>query len=431
MRSPLEPPLVELTNETWTEFVNAGITIPTDPGAAAEIAAEVPTDTAWAKQQAAQRGTGGDQMDKLIQLALGAPGFGELLRIFRRHPKDTATFEHGLRKNKLETLWDAYLEELQIERLDPAVIALGIVRDTIPDPGLQTGAHSTEGSDIEQGPQFAGDVLAEFFAGGITPDRARVMVDNIGLPMPPVRAANAYFRKIINKASYYLSVAQSDSRPAWADAILEEARQILTAHDWVELHLRGYIDQQAMYDGVSLHGMSPEDADRLFRVLGRPLTAHQITTGLARGAKFNPLPGELTDPYEAAAHESNVKPSYYALWIANRYNYPSLFQLNNLVKGNAISADVARDWAAKDGYAPEVLDAMHTFWAAEEAKAGGTTGTKPKTYTYSNLHQAWRTGIFTDAQALAELEALGYPSAKAQTLLSIWKAAPPTSGVPA
>jgi hypothetical protein len=168
--------------------------------------------------------------------------------------------------------------------------------------------------------------------------------------------------------------------------------------------------------------MSTEDTDIIFQNAGRPLVAHQITTGLARGGVFMPEPNEQTDPYQAAVRESNVKPSYYDLWFANRYSYPSLFQLNALVKGNAITADTAKDWAQKDGLAPEVVAALYTFWQGEQATAAGGTTTKPKTFTYSQIHQAWRHSVFTDAQALTELESIGYPTARAQTLLATWKA---------
>jgi hypothetical protein len=117
-----------------------------------------------------------------------------------------------------------------------------------------------------------------------------------------------------------------------------------------------------------------------------------------------------------------VKPSYQELYIASqKYSYPSLFQLNALVKSNAITADVAKDWATKTGLAPEVVDALFTFWSGEQA-GPSTTGTKPKVYTYSQIHAAWRSGVFTDAQAISELESIGYPPARAQTLLTTWKA---------
>jgi hypothetical protein len=358
-----------------------------------------------------------------------SPGVAAGIDLIRRGQLPPAKFLDVLQRNGLEDEFvTAYQAAVVNSRtpfdvpLDPAVIALGIVRDTIPDPGLQVGAHDTSGSDIPQGDQFSGDVLAEFAAGGIDTDRARVMVQNIGLPMPPVRAASAHFRGIINLASYYLSVAQSDSRPAWADAILEEARQILTAHDWVELRLRGWVTADQMYAGTALHGMSQADTDLLFKVLGRPIPNHQITTGLARGGTYNGDTSGIAPEYLKSYQESNTRPEWYSLEYANRYSYPSLFQLNALVKANAISADTAKEWATKEGLAPEVVDALFTFWQGEQGATTGVAPAKPKAFTYSQIHAAWSHGLFDDGQALAELEAIGYPAARATTLLDTWKA---------
>jgi hypothetical protein len=222
-------------------------------------------------------------------------------------------------------------------------------------------------------------------------------------------------------------LVEGRSRGEWAPAFEADAAAIPTPLAFVENHLRGYSDQNAMLTGTARHGMSAADTMVEFQNAGRPLVAHQITTGLARGGVFHPEPGELTDPYQAAVQESNVKPSYYDLWIANRYTYPSLFQLNALVKANAITADTAKEWATKEGYAPEVIDALHTFWQGEQAGSSGTTGTKPKSYTYAQIHAAWSHGVFTDAQALSELATIGYSAAKAQTLLSTWKAQKPAT----
>jgi hypothetical protein len=407
------------------------VTKPLEPGDAAEIVAEDVELTGWGADQANQTGIGTAQFDALVQAVLNSPGVAELLTLWRRGEITDADVSHGLRKNRLESRWDKGLKALKNAKLPPAVAALAAVRGLIDAEGTLPVAPPTETGKVPAFPVYPISGKDAAHAVGLTDDEYAVMVGINGRPMSLHEAASAYFRGIIEQADYYRAVSEGDTRNEWRDAILDQAREILTAHDWVELNLRGYISQEEMYAGTALHGMSQEDSDRLFRVLGRPLTVHQITTGLARGAKFNPIPGELTDPYEASVHESNIKPSYYELAIANRYNYPSLFQLNTLVKGNAITADQAADWANKDGYAPEVVTVLHDFWTKEQASAGGTGTTKPKTFTYSQIHQAWKTGQFTDAQALAELESIGYPAAKAQTLLSIWKASPPTSGVPA
>lgn len=408
LEKPLEPPLQELTNETWRAAVAAGATVPLEADAAAEIVAEDVELQSWGADQAAQTGIGGAQFAALVQAVLNAPGMGELLQILRRNPDKTDLFAHGLRKTRLETAWDSVVADLANVKLSPQQIALGIVRSVIPDDNLLVRKLDTSDSNIPQYTPLDLDPIKEAAASGIDRERLRGMVGEIGLPMAAISAAQAKFKGILTLGGFYQAIEEGDTRPEWADAILDNARQILTAHDWVELHLRGYIDAGQMYIGTALHGMSTADTDRLFRVLGRPLTVHQITTALARGAQFNPIEGELTDPYEASVHESNVKPSYYEMAIANRYNYPSLFQLNTLVKGGAIDAATAADWATKDGYAPEVITALTTYWKSIETK-----GPTVKKLTNATIRSAWKKGNLTREQALADLEGNGLSAADA------------------
>jgi hypothetical protein len=412
LEKPLEPPLQELTNETWRAAVAAGATVPLEADAAAEIVAEDVELQAWGADQAAQTGIGGAQFAALVQAVLNAPGVSELLTLWRRGEITDNDFEHGLRKTRLESRWDTGLKALKAAKLSPQQLALGIVRSVVKDPGLLAVTLDTSDSNVAQYPEYPGDALEEAAAAGINADQLRVMVGEVGLPLAAGGAAQAFFKGILTRGAYNQAILEGDTRPEWADPLLENARQILTAHDWVELHLRGYIDVDAMYDGTALHGMSTADTDRLFQVLGRPLTVHQITTALARGAQFNPIEGELTDPYEASVHESNIKPSYYELAIANRYNYPSLFQLNTLVKGGAIDAATAADWATKDGYAPEVVTALTTYWKSIE-----TTTAKPKKLTNATIRSAWKKGNLTREQALADLEGNGLSAADAAIYL--------------
>lgn len=412
LEKPLEPPLQELTNETWRAAVKAGVTVPLEPDAAAEIVAEDVELQAWGADQASQTGIGGAQFAALVQAVLNAPGMGELLQILRRHPDATADFEHGLRKTRLETRWDKYLLDLAKAKLSPQQLALGIVRSVVRDPGFLPVTLDTSDSNVAQYPVYPGDTLEEAAAAGIDPDQLRVMVGEVGLPMAAIAAAQAFFRGILTKGAYYQAILEGDTRPEWADSILDYARQITTAHDAVENTIRGYSDQATMLKRAARHGMSAEDAMILFQNAGRPISPHQITQALARGAKFHPEAGELSDPYEASAHESNVKPSYQEFYAALRYNYPSLFQLNTLVKGGAIDAATASDWATKDGYAPEVITALTTYWKSIES----ATPAKKK-LTNATIRSAWKKGNLTEPQALADLEANGLTASDAAIYL--------------
>ena len=420
----LEPYVQELKNETWAHTPS----LPLDPDVMAQGVAEHKLTLATGQSEAALTGISNSAFASLVTVMKKSPAVAEGVRLIRRGQLAPSEFLTVLQRAGLEDEFITAYQKAAVNGLapweaplDPSVLAVGAVRSTVDSQDLLVVDLDTSGSNVARYTPAALDIIAEAAANGVDKERLRVMVGNVGLPMGSEAAARAEFRGIITKGAFYQAILEGDTRPEWADSIYEFSRQIITAHDYVELHLRGYISQQQMYDGTALHGMSTDDTDRLFQVLGRPLTVHQITTGLARGGTFQPIPGELTDPYEASVHESNIKPSYYDLAIANRYSYPSLFQLNALVKANAITADVAADWATKDGLAPEVVTALHTFWAGEQSSTTGGATTKPKQFTYSQIHAAWSHGLFTDADALTELEAIGYPAARAQTLLDTWK----------
>jgi hypothetical protein len=420
----LEPLLQALRNETWPQYPDR----PLEPADAADVVAEGFITEKQGAAEAGLTGTSATRFGHLAESARAAPALSEARELVRRKKLTTAQLHLAYRKAKIDPQWFAALDVLLDTPLSPQVAALAAVRGLIDDEGTLPVSPPTETGKIPPFPVYPISGKAAAAAVGLSEDAYSVMVGINGRPMSLHEAASAYFRGIIELPDYYRAVSEGDTRNEWRDAILEQARQIITAHDWVELNLRGYISPAEMYAGTANHGMSKEDTDRLFQVLGRPLTVHQITTGLARGGAFHPIPGELTDPYEASVHESNIKPSYYELAIANRYSYPSLFQLNALVKSNAITADTAKDWATKDGLAPEVVDALYSFWQGEQAGSSTGGGPKPKTYTYSQIHQAWSHGVFTDAQALSELESIGYPAARAQTLLATWKKQAPADG---
>ena len=431
MRSPLEPPLAELTNETWLTFTEKGISKPPDAQTLAEGVAQGQVKESDARTWAAWQGIGKDQFTALISIANVGPALGYAYEAWRRGFLSDTEFQTALKRQGIEQQWFASLIKLKARLVDLPTLANGIQRGLITSPFPLPYDPTPGQGKIPAYPVTNIDAAKEAQGLGYYGDELQLEVGLAGNPPGPEGLFRARWRGAIDDADVTRGLVEGRSRAEWLPAFEADARQVSTPHDAVENHLRGYSQASDMYARTARHGMSQDDTNILFQNAGRPLVAHQITTGLARGAAFHPEPGELTDPYQAAVQESNVKPSYYDLWIANRYTYPSLFQLNQLVKAGAITPDVAKDWANKDGYAPEVQDALHAFWVQQAGSAGGTTATKPRAYTYSQIHQAWRNNVFTDAQALTELESIGYPTAKAQTLLATWKqtvANTPTGG---
>src|SRR5439155_5220509 len=141
-----------------------------------------------------------------------------------------------------------------------------------------------------------------------------VMVGEIGLPMSPQQAASALFRQLVldngrtfSREDYNRAILEGDIRPEWGDAILHQARAILSPNQYTELQLRGFVDATERRRLVGKHGMSAADSDRLLDVLGRSIPVHQITTGLARGGVCPGNYGKVPSPYRQTIQRSNIR----------------------------------------------------------------------------------------------------------------------------
>ena len=412
----LEPAAVTISQDAW----NAAPVRRIPPDIAAAVAAESIAAYNDMASEASYDGWDASRFAYLYHVNLVAPGSGELLTMLRHGTINPGNFSHGLRKNKLEPMWDDAIAELQTQRLDPAQLALGVVRSTVKDPGLLVVTLDTEGSTIPPYPQWPGDTLAEFAAGGVDADRARVLVGSVGLPMSPQQAASAAFRRIINRQAFNLSILEGDIRPEYADAIFEQARQIPTAHDFVEGYLRGVQTQQEMYDGSALHGMTQANTDLLYEITGRPISTHQITTGLARGGNYPSQYSDVPEPYQDAIRRSAIRPEYADLDYANRYSYPSGFQIKSEapVMGEALTEQTLLEI----GWKPELAKFFATKWSAG---TGTTTAadphvTKAQNQLWTTVHTLHKKGEITDAQATAALPSAGVDPATIPAILAIW-----------
>jgi hypothetical protein len=412
MRSPLEPPLVELTNETWGRFVDSGITVPTEPGDAAEIAAERVTDRQWAKDQAKQRGYGGEQMDKLIDAVQNAPDLGTLYSLWRRDEISDAQFIHGLRKARLEDQWDAPLERLKSDRLSPEDVARMIQRGLIPDPGILPVGPPGGTGNVPAFPVFNIDADTEARAHGIDHERLSALTGLVGNPMGPHEAAQAEFRGILTDDDFRRAIAEGNTRNEWADAIREQSRQIPSVTNYVEAFVRGWITEAEMNAGTARHGMTPEDTHTEFLIHGRPLSWHQVFIGLRRGGVYDGPTGGIDPAFLKALRESNIRPEWYSLAWAQRFTYPAAFVLRALVQGGDLTAAEGEQILLFEGWEPTLAKTVTAKWAQGSSAAA-------KEATASDVLTLYDSGHITQAEAHTELVALGYDAAEATKKIEV------------
>jgi hypothetical protein len=418
----LDPAGTALEQQAWKDAlaVDSGLGRAFDPQTAAAIVAETVDQLSWGEGEAAQTGMTTERFGLLVKEVYAAPGLGELFPMWRRGTITDAEFLHGLRKAKLPTEWDKGLTDLRDERLDPAIIATSIQRGIMHDPGvLPVGPPSAVGK-VPPMPVVALDTLKEAAASGMNEERLAVLARIVGLPASPDLAARMVFRAIIDRVDFDRAVSEGNTRNEWAPFLFEGFREILTAHDYVELRLRGWIDDPAMYAGTGLHGMSKTDTDLLFKVLGRPITTHEVTTGKARGGTYNGPIGSIPTPYLKAMEESNLRPEWYDLHYANRYTYPSAFVIRSLAQTGELAPADVKQTLLDIGWSPDFAAKVTTAWT------GGTKGTANKHVTsaetglFTVLRKAYVNDEATEAQAAPILTELAIPEADHARIFALW-----------
>jgi hypothetical protein len=239
----------------------------------------------------------------------------------------------------------------------------------VPDQGLVLGEQPTPPFKVDAYPVQPINAIDEAAGSGYDEKRLHTLVGLQGLPMGPHEAAQAYFRGIIEHGDYIRAFNTSNMRNEWAQAILDQTRQIPTARDFFENALRGYHDLTWAQEQAQRHGMSEADALVIYQNQGRPMNIHQITQALARGAKFNPEPGEIKDPYLASIVEGPVKPGYYELAESLKYVNPSVFAIRSLAESGVWDEAKTATRLKWSGWLPADADEVAKAWTSKAAAA--------------------------------------------------------------
>lgn len=408
LRRPLEPGLQDLTNQAWKRHPS----VPLDAFLLAEGVSQGQVAYEWAQNEAENTGISKARFDTLVNIANTGPGVGEAYRLWRRGILTEAGFRRAVKRAGLEQEWIEALVKAKDDVLDPGQLAAAIHRGLIPDPGLLKGEQPSGPRKVAQYPVYPIDAVKEAAASGYDHDRLGVLVGLQGLPMGVIEAAHAYYRGIITHGDYIAAFNESNNRNEWANAVLEYARQLPTARDFMENALRGHHDFDWAAKQAERFGMTRDDAFVIYQNQGRPLNLHQITQALAWGAEYKPAPEDKKDPWEQAVYLGAVRPEYYDMQEALKYNLPSAFFFRLLQQTGVLSPEEAVKWYLRLGWPPELAELVAAAFAKQ-------TGGAAKDLTVSEVQALYESGRWTQAQALARLEELGYSAADAQLKLDV------------
>lgn len=414
----LTPEATLIGQDSWhaaqTRRINAEL--------AAAIAAEDIAAYDVLRDEATYSGVDESRFAYLYHFNLTAPGMGELLTMLRRKTINPGNFTHGLRKNKLEPMWDDALADLANQKISATDLAYMIVRGVLPDEGLLPGNLPTQAEKLQLPPQLPLNPVTEAQKTGWDQERLAAMVARSGLAMAPGMAAQANFRGILTDNDYLLTIARGDLFPAYADPVLEVSRAIPTPVDYAEAWLRGYRTQQEAEDGAGLHGMKPGHLDLLHLIRGRPVPVHQVVTGLARGGVYPSLYTDVPEPYRDAIRESDIKEPWASIAYHNRFTYPSAFVLRNLAQSGDLGGQAEVEQVLLEiGWKPSFAKQVSTAWTGGATVADKHV-TKAETSLWTTTHKSYVAHEITDADATTALGAAGVSAAVVPAVLNLWQA---------
>lgn len=415
----LEPAIEVPKQQAWLSAPNKVL----DAATVARLVAQggIPLD-ATAYDHAKRTGYDTDKLDALVYLAQAVPGAAEALFLWRLGYTDEIGYREALTKAGIRAEWQDRMVKTFSVPLTAQEVAVMVQRGVLPNEGqLPVGPPTTVGQ-VPPMPVVNLSAYESAQAYGTSNDQLDALTRIIGLPASPDLAARMVFRKIIDRVDFDRAIAEGNTRNEWAPFLFDGFREIPTAQQFVEAHLRGWITEQEMYDGTARHGMSQADTDVEYHIHRRPLTPHAIKQGLARGANFNPAAGEIQDPYEAAVHQNNLGPEWYELAISLAGTYPSLFITNRLVTANTITPATGKSWLEKSGLADEVVAAMYETWTGTGAAAANKDVASAETKLKTRTHSAYIAAEIDDATATAALEAAGVAAGAVPAVLALWQA---------
>ena len=365
-----------------------------DPRTAAEAVVRRFINEGAGQSDAAKSGIGADRFGVLERLAQSYPALAELHEMSNRKILTPDQVKEVLARHGIPGDYIGPIMELYADILTPGELAAAIHRGLVPDPvnpttgeALLRGEQPQPPFNVEAYPVYPINAAQEAAGSGYDIDRLGVLVGLQGLPMGTHEAAQAFYKGIITHGDYIRAFNESNSRNEWAQAVLDNTRQIPTARDFFENALRGHHTFEWAAQQAARHGMSATDAEIIYQNQGRPLNLHQITQALAWGAKYNPAAGDDPDPWMQSVLLGPVRPEFYEMQHTLKYTLPSYFVVKAMLADEAISTDEAATIFKRYPWPPDLAET-----AAKSLTPTGTT-TKEDPWVVKARQRFW-----TDAQ---------------------------------
>lgn len=415
----LEPALEIPKQNAWQSAPNRVL----EPELLARLVAQGGVDLGTAHTLALKSGHSNANLDALAYLSQTVPGFAEAMHLWRLGFINSDLMTHALIKAGLDERYVQPILNTKIEELiGLGDIAYAVVRGILPAPAYVPVAPPAHGDKVPRFPQVNIDPEALAAKIGYSPEALQVMVGRSGLSMAPGMAAQAEFRKIIGPNDFLMAIAEGDLRTEWADAVREVSREILTAGQYAELQLRGFLDAPTRRSLTAQHGMSDADSDLLYDVQGRAPSIRQTFIGMQRGATYDGTAQTIPSPYLEAAQRSNLRPEWFSVAYENRYSLPSAFVVRALLTDGAIDETRGQTILEHSGWPSDLAQLVAAHYAAKAGAGTSSDVGKAQTHLWTTTHTAYKNGEIDAAEVTKNLATLGIPAADQTQIMSLWNA---------
>jgi len=392
-----------------------------------------------------RQGFDDDQFAGLVYLAQTVPGIADALALWRLgHIKDDP-FRHTLVKSGLEQQYvDAIMQTKTDQKPGIGDIAYSVVRGYLPTNIKLPVAPPANQGLVPRFPQSK--VYAETWAEqiGYDADALELFIARSGLSMAPGMAANGLFRSdaaaviatlpdipgvapftgkpYINADDFSLAISEGDLRTEWGDAVREVSRQILTAGEYAELELRGYIDKPTRRALTQQHGMRDFDSDLLYDVQGRGMSLHSAFIANRRGGVFDGPTDQIPDWAIWQLQRGNLRPEVYNMEWSQRETLPSAFVVRSLLTDGAIPESEGETLFLHMGWPEGLAATVANHYAGSSGTTADKHEAKAQTQLWTTTHKAYIDHNISDATATAALTAAGVAAAAIPTVLQTWQA---------